>query len=345
MNKEAFLDEIEELEKREDYRGLVVKIEESEPKNWSILVEKYPEKLEEAQSLSSVQQRVKITLFQLEKLAEKYIEKHDLRVEIRANQKEVDRLRSRVLSNKDRLFDFNSATPFPSRCTFAVTKSFLKGCRDYLHTDWRAEFSDDLLRFEGQTLLLESQQGNLTKCLNEKGKEIKLHPQTLSGLMFIINHHCDTRYWLKMEMPQEMRWALEQGAKRDLREIVSSLDTDPQVKRLFYRCDFEVSLKQFCKALIEAIQHIHTYNHLLDDLSVDKNKDVALRAVSDALDAIGWDQIMLAEDRLEALSLFKEWVDLITRMLSHYLWYYHTECLKNSMFELAEYSTAKPKKR
>lgn len=106
-----------------------------------------------------------------------------------------------------------------------------------------------------------------------------------------------------------------------------------------------MSLKQFCKALIEAIQHIHTYNHLLDDLSVDKNKDVALRAVSDALDAIGWDQIMLAEDRLEALSLFKEWVDLITRMLSHYLWYYHTECLKNSMFELAEYSTAKPKKR
>ncbi|ENM3882629.1 hypothetical protein AB5A14_002863 [Vibrio cholerae] len=54
MDKKAFLDEIEELKQREDYSGLIVKIEESEPKNWSILVEKYPEKLEEAQSLSSV---------------------------------------------------------------------------------------------------------------------------------------------------------------------------------------------------------------------------------------------------------------------------------------------------
>lgn len=163
--------------------------------------------------------------------------------------------------------------------------------------------------------------------------------------MFIINHHCDTRYWLKMEMPQEMRWALEQGAKRDLREIVSSLDTDPQVKRLFYRCDFEVSLQQFCKAVIEAIPHIHTYNHLLDDLSVDKNKTIAQRAVADALDEIGWDQMMLAGERGESLSLYQEWVELITRMLSHYLWCFHTECLKISMFEFKEYSTAKPKRR
>lgn len=59
MDKKAFLDGIEELKQREDYSGLIVKIEESKPKNWSILVEKYPEKLEEAQSLSSVQQRVK----------------------------------------------------------------------------------------------------------------------------------------------------------------------------------------------------------------------------------------------------------------------------------------------
>jgi hypothetical protein len=345
MNKEALLSEIQELEKRENYRGLVVKIEESGPKNWSILVEKYPEKLEEAQSLSSVQQRVKITLFQLEKLAEKYIEKHDLRVEIRANQKEVDRLRARVLSNKDRLFDFNSATPFPSRCTFTVTKSFLKGCRDYLHKDWKQGFCDDLKRYIDQTLTVKFRGGEFMSCANEQGKNIPLKAQTLSGLVFIINRHCDTRYWLKMPVPQEMRWALEQGAKRSLQEIVSSLDTDRQVELLFYRCDFEVSLKQFCKALIEAIPYIQTYNHLLDDLSVDKNKEVAIRAVSDALDTIGWDQIMLAEDRLEALSLFKEWVDLISRMLSHYLWYYHTECLDKSMFELKQFSTAKPKRR
>ncbi|HCE1507711.1 TPA: hypothetical protein NGR38_001765 [Vibrio parahaemolyticus] len=345
MDKKAFLDGIEELKLREDYSGLIVKIEESEPKNWSILVEKYPEKLEEAQSLSSVQQRVKITLFQLEKLAEKYMEKHDIGVEIRANQKEIDRLRAQVLLNKDRLFDFNSATPFPSGCTFTVTKSFLKGCRDYLHTDWRASFSDDLLRYEGQTILLKFQQGHLTKCLNEKGKEIKLQPQTLSGLVFIMNRHCDTRYWLKMPVPQEMRWALEQGAKRNLQEIVSSLDTDSQIKRLFNRCDFEVSLQQFCKAVIEAIPHIHTYNHLLDDLSVDKNKTIAQRAVADALDEIGWDQMMLAGERGESLSLYQEWVELITRMLSHYLWCFHTECLKISMFEFKEYSTAKPKRR
>ncbi|WP_274020478.1 hypothetical protein [Vibrio parahaemolyticus] len=345
MDKEALMSEIKELEKREDYRGLIVKIEKNAPKNWTVLVERYPDKLEEAQSLSSVNQRVKITLYKLEKLAEKYIEKHDLRVEISANQKEIDRLRAQVLSNKDRLFDFNTATPFPSVCSFTVTKHFLKGCRDYLHSDWRASFSDDLMRLEELNLQMCSQHGEFKLCRNEKGKEIKLQPQTLFGLVFIINHHCDTRYWLKMPMPQEIRWALEQGAKRNLQEIVSSLDTDSQIKRLFNRCDFEVSLQQFCKAVIEAIPHIHTYNPLLDDLSVDKNKTIAQRAVADALDEIGWDQMMLADERGEALSLYQEWVELITRMLSHYLWCFHTECLKISMFEFKEYSTAKPKRR
>ena len=110
-------------------------------------------------------------------------------------------------------------------------------------------------------------------------------------------------------------------------------------------CDFEVSSQQFCKAVIEAVPHIHTYNPLLDDLSVDKNKTIAQRAVADALDEIGWDQMMLADERGEALSLYQEWVELITRMLSHYLWCFHTECLKISMFEFKEYSTAKPKRR
>ncbi|HCG5128073.1 TPA: hypothetical protein NJY85_000825 [Vibrio parahaemolyticus] len=345
MDKEALMSEIKELEKRENYRGLNVKIEENNLNNWAVLVDRYGEKLEEAQSLSSVNQRVKITLYKIEMLAEKYRENQDLRVEISANQKEVERLRAQVLSNQDRLFDFNSATPFPSLCTFTITKPFLKGCRDYLHSDWRASFSDDLMRFEGLNLQMCSQHGEFKLCRNEKGKEIKLQPQTLFGLVFIINHHCDTRYWLKMPMPQEIRWALEQGAKRNLQEIVSSLDTDSQIKRLFNRCDFEVSLQQFCKAVIEAIPHIHTYNPLLDDLSVDKNKEVAIRAVSDALDTIGWDQIMLAEERSEALSLYHEWVELVTIMLSHYLWYYHTECLDKSMFDLKQFSTAKPKRR
>ncbi|TOA25371.1 hypothetical protein [Vibrio parahaemolyticus] len=345
MDKEALMSEIKELEKREDYRGLIVKIEKNAPKNWTVLVERYPDKLEEAQSLSSVNQRVKITLYKIEMLAGKYRESQDLRVEISANQKEVERLRAQVLSNKDRLFDFNSGTPFPSVCSFTVTKNFLKGCRDYLHSDWRASFSDDLMRFEGLNLQIYSQHGEFKLCRNDKGKEIKLQPQTLFGLVFIINHHCDTRYWLKMPVPQEMRWALEQGAKRGLQETVSSLDTDRQVERLFYRCDFEVSLQQFCKAVIEAIPHIHAYNNLLDDLSVDKNKTIAQRAVADALDEIGWDQMMLADERGEALSLYQEWVELITRMLSHYLWCFHTECLKISMFEFKEYSTAKPKRR
>ncbi|MFW1054968.1 hypothetical protein ACEV76_05250 [Vibrio parahaemolyticus] len=345
MDKEALMSEIKELEKRENCRGLNVKIEENNPNNWAVLVERYGEKLEEAQSLSSVNQRVKITLYKIEMLAEKYRENQDLRVEISANQKEVERLRAQVLSNQDRLFDFNSATPFPSLCTFTITKPFLKGCRDYLHSDWRASFSDDLMRFEGLNLQMCSQHGEFKLCRNEKGKEIKLQPQTLFGLVFIINHHCDTRYWLKMPMPQEIRWALEQGAKRNLQEIVSSLDTDSQIKRLFNRCDFEVSLQQFCNAVIEAIPYIQTYNHLLDDLSVDKNKEVAIRAVSDALDTIGWDQIMLAEERSESLSLYHEWVELVTIMLSHYLWYYHTECLDKSMFDLKQFSTAKPKRR
>ncbi|EGR2874371.1 TPA: hypothetical protein NGT43_003124 [Vibrio parahaemolyticus] len=345
MDKEALMSEIKKLEKREDYRGLIVKIEENTLNNWTVLVEKYGEKLEEAQSLSSVNQRVKITLYKIEMLAEKYRENQDLCVEISANQKEVERLRAQVLSNKDRLFDFNTATPFPSVCSFTVTKHFLKGCRDYLHKDWKQGFCDDLKRYTDQTLTVKFRGGEFMSCANERGKNIPLKAQTLSGLVFIINCHCDTRYWLKMPVPQEMRWALEQGAKRGLQEIVSSLDTDRQVERLFYRCDFDVSLKQFCKALIEAIPYIQTYNHLLDDLSVDKNKEVAIRAVSDALDTIGWDQIMLAEERSESLSLYHEWGELVTIMLSHYLWYYHTECLDKSMFDLKQFSTAKPKIR
>jgi hypothetical protein len=345
MDKEALLREIEELEKREDYCGLVVKIEENTPKSWTVFVEKYPEKLEEAQSLSSVQQRVKITLHHIQKLIDEQKENQEIKVDIIGNQPEVDRLRAKVTANKNRLFDFNSATPCPSVCTFTLNKSFFKGCRDYLHKEWKQGFSDDLKRYADQTLTAKFRGGELLSCENKQGKNINLKPQTMAGLIFIINRHCDTRYWLKMPIPQEMRWALEQGAKRSLQEIVSSLDTDRQVERLFYRCDFEVSLKKYCKALIEGIPHINTYNPLLDDLGVDKNKEVAQRAVSDALDTIGWDQIMLAEERSEALSLYHEWVELMTKILSHYLWYYHTECLDKSMFELKQFSTAKPKQR
>ncbi|MFA0156545.1 hypothetical protein [Vibrio sp. 10N.261.46.A3] len=345
MDKEALLREIEELEKREYYCGLVVKIEENTPKSWTVLVEKYPSKLEEAQSLSSVQQRVKITLYHIQKLINEHKENHEVNVDIIGNQPEVDRLRVKVTSNKNRLFDFNSATPCPSICTFTLDKSFFKACRDYLHKEWKQGFSDDLKRYADQTLTVKFRGGELQSCANSQGKNIVLKPQTQAGLVFIINRHCETRYWLKMPVPQEMRWALEQGAIQDYGEIVSSLDTAPQVKQLFYRCDFEVSLKQFCKALIERISHINTYNPLLDDLGVDKNKEVAQRAFSDALDEIGWDQIMLAEERSKALSLYHEWVELITRMLSHYLWYYHTKCLNKSMFELKQFSTAKPKQR
>ncbi|PHX06553.1 hypothetical protein [Vibrio splendidus] len=345
MDKEALLREIKELEKREYYCGLVVKIEENTPKSWTVLVEKYPSKLEEAQSLSSVQQRVKITLHHIQKLIDEQKENQEIKVDLIGNQPEVDRLRAQVLSNNDRLFDFNTATPFPCLCTFTLDKAFFKTCRDYLHNDWKQGFSDDLKRYADQTLTVKFKQGEFMSCGNEQGKNIVLKPQTQAGLIFIINNHCDTRYWLKMPIPKEMRWALEQGAKNGFQEAVASLDTDRQVERLFYRCDFEVSLKQFCKALIERISHINTYNPLLDDLGVDKNKELAQRAFTDALDEIGWDQIMLAEDRFEALLLSQRWVELITRLLSYYLLCYHTECLDKSMFELKQFSTAKPKSR
>ncbi len=337
MSRQRFFSEIEQLNQHKDFEGLTVE----ERNNYELVITQFPDKLKNAQSATGVKQRLVSVVQKLTQLSQRY----DLPFVVQYSKVDIDRIYQQIKQNHFALFHFNSSSPMPSLCSFTVTSEFLKGCRDYLHIDLRRAFTADLLRFEGKTLTLISEEGELLSCNDDQGESIKIENQTLYALMYVINKHCDTHYWVNnISLPIEIRLAMEQGAKRQLETIIKPLRDMPEITRLYQQSQFNVGLSVFCKAVISSINVIPSFN-VLDDLRLDNNKQASIDAVNTALDCIGWEQSMLAQDFKSAVRLYQAWVELLAFKLSEYLDAYHSECFDKSMFIIQQYSKPKPKKR
>lgn len=335
MSQESFLKAFTGILTHRDWEGAEVEV----VKNKVLRIKKYPEKMSLSQSITSINQRAAMVYQGLTLL----LKEHDLSLRIEPNQSEIELLKKSVNSNPYRLFFFQSTVIISSRCSFTVTTYFLKQCRDYLHIDWRRAFTADLLRFEGQTLTLFSDNGQLRYGKNDQGERIMFEKQTFHALMYIMNKHCDTHYWYdSYSLPVEVCLTMEQGAKRQFESLILPLEEMAEVKRLYRQSQFNIELSLFCKAIISATRCIPSFNSF-EELRLDRNKDQAIHIINTALDIISWDQSMLANDLKKAVRLYQAWVELLAKKLSEYLDVYHGESLDKSLFNLAHYSQPKKK--